>query len=83
MTDSRHAGRANASEKCELELNGSRYRCRLDNISSAGAMVKCIGFLQESWPGDKGVLRNLDHAEEHACHITHIASSKVGLRFDA
>lgn len=82
MTDSRHGVRTGSSEKCELELRGSRYQCRLDNISSTGAMVTCLGFLQEAWPGDKGVLRRYDDGKEFTCHITRIASSKISLRFD-
>ena len=82
MTDSRHGERINSSEKCELELHGSRYQCRLENISSTGAMVKCIGFLKEAWTGERGVLRKLDHSKELACHITRIDSSEIGLRFD-
>jgi hypothetical protein len=54
----------------------------LDNISSSGAEVKCSGFLQENWPGDKGVLHLHDHEGEVACHITRISSSKIRLRFD-
>lgn len=82
MTDSRRGERAGPSEICELELRGSRYQCRLDNISPAGAMVRCLGFLQEAWPGDKGVLRRHAEGTERACHITRISSAKVGLRFD-
>jgi PilZ domain-containing protein len=82
MTESRHRERTISSETCELELSGSRYQCRLDNVSSAGAMVKCIGFLQEAWPGDKGVLRQQDHSQDLTCHITRIGSSEIGLRFD-
>ena len=82
MTDSRHGERTGSSEICELELRGSRYHCRLDNISPAGAMVTCLGFLQEAWPGDKGVLRRPDDGKELTCQITHIEASKIGLRFD-
>lgn len=82
MSDKRHGLRITSSKDCDLELSGSCYKCRLDNISSSGAEVKCSGFLQESWPGDKGVLHLHDHEGEVACHITRIASSKISLRFD-
>lgn len=82
MSDKRDGLRTTSSQDCELELSGSSYQCRLDNISSSGAEVKCRGFLQESWPGDKGVLHLHDHDGEVACHITRISSSKISLRFD-
>ena len=82
MSDKRHGLRTTSSQDCEFELSGSSYQCRLDNISSSGAEVKCLGFLQESWPGDKGVLHLHDHEGEVACHITRISSSKISLRFD-
>ena len=82
MSDKKHGLRTTSSQDCDLELSGSSYQCRLDNISSCGAEVKCLGFLQESWPGDKGVLHLHDHEGEVACHITRISSSKISLRFD-
>jgi hypothetical protein len=82
MNVARYGKRTRSSENCELDLGGSRYRCRLDNISPSGARVNCIGFLQEIWPGDAGVLHLHDHAEELPCRITRIASSTIGLRFE-
>jgi hypothetical protein len=82
MAEARHDMRVNSSEKCELNLDGSRYQCRITNISSSGAMVNCIGFLREIWPGDRGVLLLPDQAANHGCHITHIAAAKIGLHFD-
>ena len=82
MKDKRVSVRVKSSDRCELDLGGSSYKCRLDNISSSSAAVKCVGFLQESWPGDKGVLHLNDHGGEVACHITRIASSKISLRFE-
>lgn len=82
MTDKIDSKRAKSSDRCELELGGSSYLCRLDEISSSGAEINCTGFLQESWPGDKGVLHLQDHEGEVVCHITRIASSKISLRFD-
>ncbi len=82
MTDTRHDKRIYSSEKCELDLAGSVHQCRINNISSAGALVNCLGFLREAWPGDKGVLHLHDQSGEHACHVSHIAAAKIGLRFD-
>jgi len=83
MKDKRVSVLAKSSDRCELDLCGSSYKCRLDKISSSGAAVKCVGFLSESWPGDKGVLHLHDHVGEVACHITRIASSKISMRFES
>ncbi len=82
MNVTRYGPRTGSSETCTLDLGSSRYRCRLSNISSSGALVTCVGFLQELWPGDKGVLRLDDRSDELACRITRIASSRIGLRFE-
>ena len=82
MSDKRDGMRAKSSYRCELELGGSSFQCRIDNITPNGAAVNCTGFLQESWPGDKGVLHLHDHEGEVACRIMRIASSKISLRFD-
>lgn len=82
MSSKRDGPRTTSRQNCDLELSGYCYQCRIDNISSSGAEVKCSGFLQESWPGDKGVLHLHDHGGEVACHITRIATSKISLRFD-
>lgn len=82
MNVTRSGMRTKSSERCVLDLGGSGYQCRIGNISMSGAMVNCIGFLQESWPGDKGVFHLNDSSGELACRITHIAASKIGLRFE-
>jgi hypothetical protein len=82
MTDARHDMRIHSSEKCELDLDGSVHHCRINDISSSGALVNCAGFLREAWPGDKCVLHMHDQPDELECHISHIAASKIGLRFD-
>ena len=82
MSDKRHDLRTTSGQDCDLELSGYSHQCLLDKISSSDAEVKCSGFLQESWPGDKGVLHLHDHEGDVACHITRISSSKISLRFD-
>ena len=83
MSDKRDDPRSTSSQGCDLKLSGSSYQCMLDSISSSGAEVKCRGFLQESWPGDSGVLHLHDHEGEVKCHITRITASKISLRFDS
>lgn len=70
-----------ASGKCELDLSGTTYQCRLDSVSAFGARLNCLGFLQETHQGDSGVLHL--HAEPSAidCRVTHIAAAKIRLRF--
>ena len=73
--------RSVSSEKCEIDLSGSKHECRLKNISADGAMVSCVGFLRETWPGDECVLHLNDEGETKACKVTHIAASLIGLKF--
>lgn len=73
--------RKSRSEECGIELSGFKHQCRLENISSSGAMVNCTGFLQETWPGDNCSL-HLHHPEEEiTCRVIHISASKIGLQF--
>ena len=82
MADTRTDSRTGSSEKCVIYLGGSRYQCRVGNISPSGARVTCLGFLQEVRPGDKGFLHLGDNQAGLPCRITRIASSTIGLRFD-
>ena len=82
MAEARHSRRIYSSDSCELDLDGSTHECRIDNISSSGALVNCLGFLREAWPGDRGVLHLHDQSGGLKCHIAHIAAAKIGLRFD-
>jgi len=70
-----------SSGRCELDLSGSRYQCRLDNISASGARVNCLGFLRETQRGDKGVLHLKAGTGDIACRVTQIAAAKIQLRF--
>ena len=69
-----------AGGKCELEFSDTRYQCRLDSISSSGARVNCLGFLDETQRGDKAVL-HLHQTNALACRIKHIAGASIQLRF--
>jgi hypothetical protein len=80
MINSRQEIRTISSEKCEIKKGGSVYECRLEDISSSGAKVTCLGFLQETWPGDKCVLHLYDDTDI-PCQVKHIAASNIGLRF--
>lgn len=82
MIDARQEIRTNASEACELDLDGYLHQCRIQNRSPAGALVTCLGFLREAWPGDKGVVHLHDQSGDRTCHIVHIAAAKIGLHFD-
>ena len=70
-----------SSSRCELDLSGSRYQCRLDSISSSGARVNCLGFLRETQRGDKGVLHLPVETGDKACRVTQIEAAKIQLRF--
>ena len=80
MAYARHDMQTNSGENCELDLDGSIHQCRIDTISSSGASINCLGFLGESWPGDRCVVR--DQSGEHPCHIAQIAAANIRLRFD-
>lgn len=81
MVKARRSRRTNSSEPCALQLGASHYQCRLENVSAGGAMVNCIGFLREVWPGDRGVLQLPDRPDGVSCRVTHIAAAKIGLQF--
>lgn len=70
-----------SSSRCELDLSGSRYHCRLDEISAAGARVNCLGFLRETQRGDKGVLHLQAEKGDIACRVAQIEAAKIQLRF--
>jgi hypothetical protein len=70
-----------ASGRCELDLSGTKYECRLDGISSSTARLNCFGFLRETLPGDEAVLHLDAETSEIACRVTHIAAAKIQLRF--
>jgi hypothetical protein len=70
-----------ATGKCELDLRGYKHQCRLDSLSSSGAQVNCLGFLQETFRGDKAVLHLDAETSEIACRVTHIAAAKIQLQF--
>jgi primosomal replication protein N len=70
-----------ASDKCELDFSGTKYQCRLNSISSSGARVNCLGFLQETRRGDKAVLHLHAETNEIACRVTHITAAEIELRF--
>jgi hypothetical protein len=42
--------------------------------------VTCLGFLQETWPGDNCVL-HLNDESDIPCQVKHIAASNIGLKF--
>jgi hypothetical protein len=69
------------SDQCELDLNGTRHQCRLNGISSSGARVNCLGFLQETRRGDKTVLHLHADTNEITCRVTDITGAKIQLRF--
>ena len=70
-----------ASDDCGLDFSGTKYQCRLNSISSSGARVNCLGFLQETRQGDKAVLHLDAETNEIACRVTHITAAKIQLRF--
>ena len=70
-----------SSGRCEVDLSGTTYQCRLDSISASGARVNCLGFLQETHLGDKAVLHLHAEMGEIACRVTEIAAAKIRLRF--
>jgi hypothetical protein len=73
--------RAAIGSSCEVELSGSRYQCRLDSMSSAGARVICLGFLRETLRGDRALL-HLPAAGDIPCRVADIAAAKIKLRFE-
>jgi len=67
--------------RCELDFSGTRYQCRLDDISSTGARLNCLGFLHEINRGDKVVLHLQTDTSNISCRIADIAAAKINLRF--
>lgn len=81
MKKARAEVRRPSATTCEIDISGSKHECRLENISSSGALVNCLGFLQETWPGDTCILHLDSKTGGISCQVTHISSSKVGLQF--
>lgn len=81
MWTPRANSRKETSYSCNINLDGAKHVCRIENISISGARVNCLGFLHETWPGDRCTLLLDSDDEGIESQITHISASHIGLKF--
>jgi len=69
--------------KCILDINGRKYKCRMDNFSTAGASVEITDADYERIKiGESGTLIvTLLTNAEYACKVMRIVSSHISLQF--
>lgn len=81
--ETRNDERVNIVTKCILDINGARYDCILDNISTLGASIEMNGSDQGTvHVGDVGTLHVLlISVVQYLCRVVRIDSRGVGLQF--
>ena len=69
--------------KCQLEINGKKYNCLVDNISTTGAAVEMAGTDQDSIQvGNTGTLDVLLLSPvTYHCWVVRISSDQIGVNF--
>ncbi|MFA7405393.1 MAG: PilZ domain-containing protein [Pelobacteraceae bacterium] len=79
----RNDERVNIVTKCSLDINGAKYDCIVDNISTIGASIEMNGLDQSTLHiGDVGTLHVLlISVVEYLCKVVRIDSKGVGLQF--
>ncbi|OGU18136.1 MAG: hypothetical protein A2076_05965 [Geobacteraceae bacterium GWC2_53_11] len=81
--ETRNDERVNIVTKCSLDINGTKYDCIVDNISTLGASIEMNGLDQITLHvGDVGTLHVLlISIVQYLCKIVRIDSHGVGLQF--
>jgi hypothetical protein len=66
---------------CVLDINGSKYSCLVDNISTAGALIEVDNSGEiDIGMGDSGILKVLLLSPvTYRCKVTRILTNKIGL----
>jgi PilZ domain len=79
----RSESRVELLTKCQLEINGKKYNCLVDNISTTGAAVEMAEGDQECiHVGDMGTLDVLLLSSvTYLCKVVRIDSNLIGVQF--
>jgi hypothetical protein len=79
----RSESRVELLTKCQLEINGKKYNCLVDNISTTGAAVEMADTDQDCIQvGDVGTLDViLLSPVTYRCKVVRIDSNQIGLQF--
>ena len=68
---------------CQLDMNGAKFNCLVDNISTVGALIECTSpdqkYIQVGKTGILNVL--LLTPVKYVCKIVRIDSNQIGLQF--
>jgi hypothetical protein len=69
--------------KCSLDINGTKYKCRMDNLSTAGASIEMTDSDYERIRiGEMGTLTvTLLTNVEYRCKVVRIKSTHISLQF--
>ena len=81
----RNDERVNVITKCSLDINGTKYYCILDNISTIGASIEIDASDKNNIQiGDVGTLHVLLLSTvQYLCKVVRADSNRVGLQFIA
>lgn len=69
--------------KCQLEINGRKYNCLVDNISTTGAAIEMIVLDHDDIQvGEMGTLNVLLLSPvRYQCRVVRIDSNQIGVQF--
>jgi hypothetical protein len=83
LEQQRSESRIELLTKCRLEINGKKYNCLVDNISTTGAAVEMAGTVQDCIQvGDTGTLDVLLLSPvTYHCRVVRTDSNLIGVQF--
>ncbi len=83
MTTHRSDERLTFITKCQLDINGIKYNCLVENISTAGALIEMTASDQNCiHVGEMGTLDVLLLAPvKYRCKVVRINSNQIALQF--
>jgi len=69
--------------KCTLDINGTKYKCQMDNLSTAGASIEMTDSDCEHIKiGEMGTLTvTLLTNVDYPCKVVRIESTQISLQF--
>lgn len=69
--------------KCQLDLNGRKYNCLVDNISTTGAAIEMTALDQDDIQvGEMGTLNVLLLSPvRYRCRVVRISANQIGVQF--
>lgn len=69
--------------KCHLDINGRKYNCLVDNISTSGAAIEMAVSDQD--PVQVGEMGTLDvlllSPVKYHCRVVRVSSNQIGVQF--